>query len=148
MKTPDAASTAAAPVPQGQYVPARRHGDLIFTAGMTPRRDGVLIHHGPVTAETTPESCRDAVTLAVQNALAAARGQLQAGEVIIAIVHMTVFVAGVPGLGSHSRFADLASEYLHAELGAAGVAARAAIGVASLPANAAFEIQLIAAAGR
>ena len=27
------------PIPQGDYVPARRHGALIFTSGMTPRRD-------------------------------------------------------------------------------------------------------------
>lgn len=26
------------PIPQGKYKPAVRHGDLIFTAGMTPAK--------------------------------------------------------------------------------------------------------------
>ena len=30
------------PVPQGMYKPAVRFGDIIITAGMTPRRDGVM----------------------------------------------------------------------------------------------------------
>lgn len=29
------------PVPQGLYVAAARHGNLIFTAGMIPRKNGV-----------------------------------------------------------------------------------------------------------
>ena len=31
--------TQANPIPQGKYVPANRFGDLIFTAGMTPRSE-------------------------------------------------------------------------------------------------------------
>ena len=33
----------ANPIPQGKYVPATRFGDLIVTAGMTPRKNGQLI---------------------------------------------------------------------------------------------------------
>ena len=36
------------PVPQGKYVPAKRHGDLVFLSGMTPRRNGVLTMSGKV----------------------------------------------------------------------------------------------------
>lgn len=36
----------ANPIPQGKYVPAVRFGDLVFTAGMTPRNNGVLIKEG------------------------------------------------------------------------------------------------------
>ena len=28
------------PIPQGNYKPAVRYGNLIYTAGMTPRRTG------------------------------------------------------------------------------------------------------------
>ena len=38
----------ANPVPQGKYVPATRSGNLIFTAGMTPRNNGILIREGKV----------------------------------------------------------------------------------------------------
>lgn len=37
------------PIPQGKYKPAVRHGDLIFTAGMTPRKNGVLLMSGKIT---------------------------------------------------------------------------------------------------
>lgn len=30
----------ANPIPQGKYVPATRFGNMIFTAGMTPRNNG------------------------------------------------------------------------------------------------------------
>lgn len=34
------------PIPQGTYISAKRQDKLIFTAGMTPRKDGVLIKGG------------------------------------------------------------------------------------------------------
>ena len=40
----------ANPIPQGKYVAATRFGNLIFTAGMTPRNNGVLIRTGKVKA--------------------------------------------------------------------------------------------------
>lgn len=67
-----------APIPQGKYVPATRFGSLIFTAGMTPRKNGVLILSGKVTAEQPLESYRDAVYQAASNALIAAQNQLTA----------------------------------------------------------------------
>ena len=133
------------PPPQGLYAPARRLGQLIFTAGMTPRRDGVLIAVGPIRLSAPVESYRDVVVLACANALAAARSLLTPGESLSAILSLTVYVAAEPGFVAHSRIADFASAFLAAELGESGVASRAAVGVASLPADAPVEIQLIAA---
>ncbi|AGT08546.1 RidA family protein [Paracoccus aminophilus] len=138
---------SGAPVPQGRYLPATRHGGLIFTSGMTPRAAGVLKVQGPVRAADSPEDWREAVELACANALTAARGQLHGAERITAVVSMTVFVAAEAGFTLHSKLADLASDYLFAELGAAGIGSRAAVGVATLPGGAPVEIQIIAAAG-
>ncbi len=137
--------TSNAPVPQGHYVPASRFGNLIFTSGMTPRLDGVLLFTGPVRADDPVENWREAVTLAVRNALAAARGQLAPGEQIALVPSLTVFIAAEQGFTLHSRLADFASAFLHAELGDIGIGSRAAVGVATLPGNAPVEIQLIAA---
>jgi len=134
----------AGPVPQGLYRPATRHGSLIFTAGMTPRQDGVLKFVGPVSLGADLALWRDAVVLACRNALLAAQGQLLAGERIAGIVSMTVYIAAESGFTSHSQLADFASEFLLSELGAAGVGSRTALGVATLPGNAPVEIQLIA----
>lgn len=142
MSGPD---TAAAPVPQGHYAPACRFGNLIFTSGMTPRRDGVLLFTGPVRADDPVENWREAVTLAARNALTAARGQLAPGERIALVTSLTVFIAAEQGFTLHSRLADFASAFLHAELGDVGIGSRAAVGVATLPGNAPVEIQLVAA---
>lgn len=138
--------THAQPVPQGDYVPATRHGDLIHTAGMTPRLAGQLMFTGPVRADAPLEDYREAVVLACRNALTAARAMLEPGETIARVLSMTVYIATGPGFATHSRLADLASAFLRAELGENGRCARAAIGVASLPGDAPVEIQLVVVA--
>ena len=132
------------PVPQGDYIPARRLNNVIHTSGMTPRRAGVLQATGPVIAGVPLEDYRAAVELACDNALVAARGLLAPGETLAGILSLTVFIAAEPGFEAHSKLADFASALLRRELGEAGIGARAAVGVATLPGNAPVEIQLIA----
>ena len=134
------------PVPQGKYVPAARFGSLIFTAGMTPRRNGTLICSGKVRADAPLELYREAVHQAAGNALTAARNMLTQGERIERILQLTVYINAEEGFVLHSKLADLSAEYLCEQLGEAGVAARAAVGVASLPGDAPLEIQMICAA--
>lgn len=131
------------PIPQGKYVPATRGGQIIFTAGMTPRNNGVLIFSGKVKADEPLETYRDAVRQAAANCLTAARNKLNEGEQIRQVLSMTVYINAEPGFRSHAKLADFASEYLVEELGDAGIGSRAAIGIASLPGDAPVEIQLV-----
>ena len=133
------------PIPQGNYIAAKRHGDLVFTSGMTPRKAGVLQLEGPVKADQPIETYKDAVILACSNALIAASNHLAEGEEIVAILSMTVFIAAEAGFSAHSNLADFASAYLAETLGPQGIGSRAALGVATLPGNAPVEIQLVAA---
>lgn len=135
----------ADPIPQGRYVPAARWGDLIFTAGMTPRKNGVLILTGRVKADEPLETYREAVRQAAANALTAAQNTLREGERIARVLSLAVYIDGEEGFTAHSRLADFATGYLCEELGEAGVAARAALGVATLPGNAPVEIQIVCA---
>lgn len=135
------------PIPQGKYVPATRGGQMIFTAGMTPRNNGVLIFTGKVKGEEPLETYRDAVRQAAANCLTAARNKLAEGERIRQVLSMTVYINAAPGFSTHAKLADFASEYLVEELGEAGVGARAAVGLASLPGDAPVEIQLTVLAG-
>ena len=135
------------PIPQGKYVPATRHGDLIFTAGMTPRKDGVLQFTGKVKAEEPLESYKEAVRIAAGNALTAARNTLTDGEKIVRVLSFWVYINAEEGFVSHAKLADFGSDYLTEELGEAGSAARAAIGLGTLPGNAPVEVQLSCAAG-
>lgn len=49
------------PIPQGKYRPALRNGNAIYTAGMTPRRNGVLVLTGQVGPDTPLETLAPAV---------------------------------------------------------------------------------------
>ena len=135
------------PVPQGKYLSAVRHADLIYTSGMTPRRGGALIHAGRMRADEPLESFRDAVQLATLNALTAAQACVRDGERIAVVVQLTVFLCTDSEFEAHSKVADFASETLIEHLGAGCIGSRAAIGVASLPADAPVEITLIAKVG-
>ncbi len=139
------------PTPMGKYKPAARFGDLIFTAGMTPRKDGELIDTGKLSILTglDPGYHKRAVCLAAENALTAAENCLKEGEYIAQILSLTVYINAEPRYSQHPKMADFASEYLAEKLGPeAGIGARAAVGVSSLPGEATFEVQLIAGVGR
>ena len=135
------------PVPQGKYVPAVRAGQLIMTAGMTSRKEGVVIYTGKVQADKPLEEYKEAVIQAAANALTAAKNQLQEGEKIGRVLQMIVYVNAAEGFVDHTKLADFASEYLTEQLGDAGVCARCALGMASLPKNAPVEISLTAVVG-
>ena len=138
----------ANPIPQGMYVPANRFENLIFTAGMTPRLNGVLIKTGKIAISDPIEDYRDAVRQAAKNALTAARNKLEEGERIERILLITAYVNAEEGYTTQAKIADHASEYFCEELGDAGIGSRAAVGVASLPGNAPVEISIICAVGK
>lgn len=133
------------PVPQGKYVPATRYGNLIYTAGMTPRDNGVLIQKGKISSSQPTDTYKAAVRQSAANALTAARNLLVEGERFEQVVSLTVFLNAEDTFEAHASLADFASGYLYEQLGDAGIGSRAAIGVASLPGGAPVEIQLVAA---
>lgn len=134
------------PAPQGRYVAARRHRDLIFVSGMTPRRNGNLVHVGQVEPGAVIESYRAPVELATQNALQAAEATLGDGERIASALSLTVYINAPAGYAHHAKIADFASRHLESCLPESPLPARAAIGVASLPGDAVVEVALVAVA--
>lgn len=131
------------PKPQGLYRPAKRFGDLVFTAGLTPRRDGVLILTGQADPQKPLEYYREAAELAAKNALAAASSVLKEGEKPGEILSMTVIVNAPAGYTLHTKIADFASAWLAETLGEDGIACRTAVGASSLPGDAPLEINLV-----
>ncbi|ALF24024.1 RidA family protein [Fusobacterium nucleatum subsp. nucleatum ATCC 23726] len=132
-------------IPQGKYIPAKRCGNLVFTAGMTPRNNGVLIMEGKIDNNEPLEKYIIAVEQATENALKAIKNILSKDEVIVDILSLNVYVNSENNFKKHSKLADFASEYLFKELGEIGIASRTSVGVISLPGNAPVEIQIIAA---
>lgn len=136
-------STNQNPIPQGKYVPATRGGCMIFTAGMTPRSNGVLIFSGKVKAEEPLETYRDAVRQAAANCLTAARNTLAEGEQIQKLLYMTVYINGEAGFSSHAKLADLLPSIWWRNWVRLGSAAGLPSGIASLPGEAPVEVQMV-----
>ncbi|MFB9962337.1 Rid family hydrolase [Sinosporangium siamense] len=141
------------PQPQGDYVPASCQprvpcSALVFTAGMTPRRDGVLTVTGLVGAEVSVAAAAQAAGLAARNALSAAAGAAGGVKHLRALLRLSVFIACAEGFTDLSKVADGASAALAAALPELGAPARTAIGVRALPGGAPVEVELTAAYGR
>ncbi len=132
------------PVPQGTYLSAIRHNEMVYTSGMTPRKAGKLVFSGQIRASDPVESHKEAIQLATLNAITAAESCLREGERIAVILQLNVFLNAEKEFTAHTKMANYATDVLVEKLGTNGIGSRAAIGVASLPSNAPVEITLTA----
>lgn len=135
----------AVPAPVAAYLPAVRHGALIYTSGQLPTHGGELLAVGKVGAEVSTELAVECARVAVLNAVAAVASEAGGIDQIERIVKATVFVASAPDFTGQPLVANGASELLGEIFGAAGRHARSAVGVVVLPLDAPIEIELIAA---
>jgi enamine deaminase RidA (YjgF/YER057c/UK114 family) len=135
------------PPPVASYVPAVRTGNLVYTSGQTPTIGGRLTIAGKVGSELTVEEGKVAARLAALNCLAEIRGLLGSLDPVTRVVKLNGYVASATGFGDQPRVINGASELIEQVFGAAGRHARAAIGVAELPAGAPVEIELVVEVG-
>jgi enamine deaminase RidA (YjgF/YER057c/UK114 family) len=132
----------AVATPAGSYVPARRSGSLVFTAGQVPFVDGTLAAKGKVGAEISGDEAKRLAGICALNALAAIDA-LVGIDAVLGVVKVVVFVASAPGFGGQPAVANGASDQLFEIFGEAGRHARSAVGVAELPMDAPVEVELI-----
>jgi enamine deaminase RidA (YjgF/YER057c/UK114 family) len=132
----------AVAAPAGAYVPARRSGSLVFTAGQVPFVGGALAATGKVGAEITPERGYDLARICTLNALAAV-DDLVGLDAVAGVVKVVGFVASAPGFTGQPGVVNGASELLGAVFGETGRHARSAVGVAELPLGAPVEVELV-----
>jgi len=131
------------PSPAGAYVPAVASGNLVFTAGQLPFVDGALPVVGKVGADVSAEDAKECARTAALNALSAVAEVVGSLDRVVRIVKVVGFVASDPGFTSQPGVVDGASTVLAAIFGDAGVHARSAVGVATLPLDSPVEIELI-----
>ncbi|ESY80924.1 L-PSP family endoribonuclease [Mesorhizobium sp. LNHC221B00] len=132
-----------AAAPAANYVPYCRTGNLLFTAGQLPLKDGKLQSVGLLGRDVDTASGKDAAKYCAINILAQAKAALGDLEKIRRLVKITVFVASATDFVEQHLVANGASDFLVAALGERGKHARSAVGTASLPLNAAVEIEAI-----
>ena len=126
------------------YVPAVRSGNLVFLAGQIARgTDGKFIA-GKVGRDCTEARAAGAARVCGLQLLAALQAELGDLARVKRIVRVGGFVNCTDDFTGQSRVVDGASDLMVAVFGEAGKHARASVGVASLPAGAPVEIELIA----
>jgi enamine deaminase RidA (YjgF/YER057c/UK114 family) len=129
--------------PAGRYVNAVRVGNLLFLGGHVPvGADGTVVL-GKLGADLGLEEGRHAARLAALSALATLRAELGSLDRVRRIVSLRGVVNATLDFTGHTPVIDGASEVFLEVFGDAGQHARLAVGVASLPANLALEIELI-----
>lgn len=133
----------AAPV--AAYVPASRHGNLIFTSGQLPVVSGDLTVAGVVGGDVSVEDATEAAKTCALNALAAAAELAGGIDNIARIVKVVGYVASEPGFTGQPAVINGASNIIGEIFGEAGAHARAAVGVAALPLGAPVEVELTVA---
>ncbi|ACP22766.1 putative transcriptional regulator (plasmid) [Sinorhizobium fredii NGR234] len=129
--------------PAANYVSTVRTGNLLAVSGqISARRDDIFT--GSVGAGVTIEEGRIAAECAAINVLsqiaAATDGSLAA---VRRVVRLGVFIASSPDFAEQSLVANGASDLFVNVFGEAGRHARAAVGVAALPAGATVEVDAL-----
>lgn len=131
-----------APAAVGMYRPATRAGDLVFTSGQLPLRDGGLLGIGIVGDSASPELASECARQCALNALAAASTVCDLDDVA-GVVKLVGYVASTPDFNAQPAVIDGASEVVIAAFGDSGRHAREAVGVATLPLGAPVEVSLV-----
>jgi enamine deaminase RidA (YjgF/YER057c/UK114 family) len=129
--------------PVAVYVPAVVSGDLVFTSGQLPMRNGELMLTGKVGGEVSPEDAVECARQCALNAIAAVKSQVGDLDKVVQVVKVVAFVASTPDFTGQPGIANGASELLGAAFGDAGVHARSAVGVPVLPLDSPVEVEIV-----
>lgn len=132
-----------APAPIGSYVAHVRSGNLLFISGQISKAPDGHIITGKLGADLTVEQGQEAARACALNLLAQANAALGNLDRVVRIVRLNGFVNSAPDFSDHPQVINGASDLMADVLGDAGRHTRAAIGVASLPAGCAVEIDAV-----
>jgi len=136
---PDAAS------PSFNYVPVILHRGIAYVSGQMPKVDGEVRIFGKVGAEVDLATAQGEARICILQGLACLKQALGSLDRVEQVLKINGFVASAPGFNGQPKVLDAASDLLAEIFGEAGRHARAAIGAAELPRNAAVEIEMTVA---
>jgi enamine deaminase RidA (YjgF/YER057c/UK114 family) len=128
--------------PAGEYINAVRTGDLLILGGHVPFNPPQTLVLGKLGADLDVDAGREAARFAAISALATIRSELGTLDAVKRILLVRGVVNAAPDFIGHTQVIDGASEVFVEVFGDAGRHARLAVGVSSLPANIALEIEV------
>jgi enamine deaminase RidA (YjgF/YER057c/UK114 family) len=119
-------------------------GDLIYLAGQTCSRNGVMLYTGQVGTEVSIEDGRKAARICMENLLAALHKAVDGDfSRVLQCVKLNGYVNSVAPFGDGPLVINGASDLVIELMGDAGRHARTAVGVSALPGNASVEVEAI-----
>ena len=128
--------------PLANYVPFVRHTGLVVVSGQIPARDGAVAFTGKLGAQIDLQTGQDAARLCFINVLAQLREACDGDlDRVTRVIRLGGFIAAGPEFTGHALVMNGASDLAVAVFGDAGRHARSTIGVPSLPADAAVEVE-------
>jgi enamine deaminase RidA (YjgF/YER057c/UK114 family) len=132
------------PKPLAKYKTAVQVGNILYVSGHGPHKaDGKMIE-GRVGADLTLEQGKDAARVCGLAILSTVRNTLGSLDRVTRLVKTLGMVNSTPDFKAHPAVINGFSELMADVFGAdAGVGARSAVGMGSLPGNIAVEIECI-----
>jgi enamine deaminase RidA (YjgF/YER057c/UK114 family) len=127
----------------GTYVPFVHLGGQLIVSGQLPLKDGAIAVTGRLGDDVDVPAGQTAARLCALNILAQAKTALGDLDRIVQLLRLNGFVAAAPGFADHPKVVNGASDLMVEILGDRGRHTRIAVGCASLPLNAAVEIDAV-----
>lgn len=133
-----------AAAPAANYVPYVLNGNTLYISGQLPMEGGKVAVTGLVGADVDVATAQRAAELCAINILAQVKVAL-GGDLgrVRRVLKLNGFIASAPGFIEQHVVMNGASNLVANVLGDAGKHARAAVGMAALPFNAAVEVDAI-----
>jgi enamine deaminase RidA (YjgF/YER057c/UK114 family) len=131
------------PTPVGNYIPAQRSGNLVFTSGQTARINGVRRYVGVVGRDVTPDDAVLSARDSTLNCLACVKAVVGDLDRVARIVSLMGYVNCARGYVELGRIVDGGSDLLRALFGERGAHARSVVANGGLPSNVSVEIELV-----
>jgi enamine deaminase RidA (YjgF/YER057c/UK114 family) len=129
------------PAPGGNYVSAKRAGDLIYLSGVVSSGPGGILT-GTAGLDRTIENGYAAARACALTQLAVLKRELGSLDRIVEVLTVNGYVNAAPGFADSPAVINGASDLLVAVFGDAGRHVRAAVGVSALPRHALVEVQM------
>jgi enamine deaminase RidA (YjgF/YER057c/UK114 family) len=133
-----------AAAPAANYQPYVISGKLVFVSGQLPIRDGKVVITGRLGDAVSLERGQEAARICGLNLLAQAKAAC-GGDLgrLARCLKLGGFVSCMPAFVDHPKVINGASDLIAGVMGEAGHHARFAVGSASLPLDAAVEVEAI-----
>ena len=132
-----------APKPMATYSTAVREGALLYVSGHGPLRPDGSYVTGKLGADLDVAAGREAARLTGLAVLATLKAHLGSLDKVVRIVKVLGMVNATPDFKDHPQVVNGFSDLMVQVFGDAALAARSAVGTASLPAGIAVEVEAI-----